>query len=90
MSAKRQVQLKMLIQNSFRNAYIKGKLRFVQAASPLIAVFQFFLRDLAGMCGGVLFAFAQVLLKHLVVNLHHSSVSCRDASAETDSGLVLL
>lgn len=31
----------------------------VQAASPLAAVFQFFVRDLAGMLGGVLFAFAQ-------------------------------
>ncbi|CAK0746816.1 hypothetical protein CVIRNUC_001720 [Coccomyxa viridis] len=30
-----------------------------QAASPLAAVFQFFVRDLAGMLGGVLFAFAQ-------------------------------
>lgn len=35
-------------------------LMLVQAASPLIAAFQFFVRDLAGMCGGVLFAFAQV------------------------------
>ena len=32
----------------------------VQAATPLAAVFQFFVRDLAGMLGGVVFAFMQV------------------------------
>ena len=31
----------------------------MQAATPLAAVFQFFIRDLAGMFGGVLFAFVQ-------------------------------
>jgi len=31
----------------------------MQAATPLAAVFQFFVRDLAGMFGGVLFAFVQ-------------------------------
>ena len=31
-----------------------------QAATPLSAVFQFFLRDLTGMLGGMLFAFWQV------------------------------
>lgn len=31
-----------------------------QAATPLSAVFQFFLRDLSGMLGGVTFAFLQV------------------------------
>ncbi len=32
----------------------------MQAATPLAAVFQFFVRDLAGMLGGVVFAFVQV------------------------------
>ena len=32
----------------------------LQAATPLSAVFQFFLRDLTGMLGGMLFAFWQV------------------------------
>ena len=31
----------------------------LQAATPLSAVFQFFLRDLSGMLGGVTFAFLQ-------------------------------
>ena len=30
-----------------------------QAATPLSAAFQFFLRDFAGMLGGILFALAQ-------------------------------
>ncbi|BDA41824.1 RUS1 family protein C16orf58 homolog [Coccomyxa sp. Obi] len=41
------------------NAILTGIGVGKEAASPLVAVFQFFLRDLAGMCGGVLFAFAQ-------------------------------
>lgn len=35
-----------------------------QAATPLSAVFQFFLRDFAGMLGGILFAVAQVRLHY--------------------------
>ena len=43
----------------------------MQAATPLAAVFQFFVRDLAGMLGGVLFAFMQVCRFHY---LHCSGV----------------
>ncbi len=53
----------------FHSAHVQAKLPSLQAASPLVAVFQFFLRDLAGMCGGIVFAFAQVLLKHQIVHL---------------------
>ncbi|EIE25577.1 DUF647-domain-containing protein [Coccomyxa subellipsoidea C-169] len=41
------------------NAILTGIGVGKQATSPLVAVFQFFVRDLAGMCGGVLFAFTQ-------------------------------
>lgn len=32
----------------------------LQAATPLAAVFTFFVRDMSGMIGGILFAFWQV------------------------------
>jgi hypothetical protein len=46
------------------NRRILSALMLSQAASPLAAVFQFFVRDLAGMCGGVLFAFIQVRITY--------------------------
>ena len=39
----------------------------LQAATPLSAVFQFFLRDLSGMLGGVTFAFLQA--RHLTSSI---------------------
>lgn len=39
---------------------MNGVRLLLQAATPLSAVFQFFLRDLSGMLGGVTFAFLQV------------------------------
>ena len=46
----------------------------MQAATPLAAVFQFFVRDLAGMLGGVVFAFVQVGRYHTLL-LFDASVS---------------
>ena len=37
----------------------------MQAATPLSAVFQFFVRDFTAMLGGILFAFCQVHWGHL-------------------------
>ena len=47
----------------------------LQAATPLSAVFQFFLRDLSGMLGGVTFAFLQASLRQ--EHLQPRSVPCK-------------